>query len=231
MRSIARSAAGGWRSSLWRPNRNRAARSGWRRIEQGTGELGEQQSGLNGPVAERRRAPSMPSPASRKRSRQVQLQVGQGKRSRPQPGRQAWSTGTLATSKQELAAKGRPSTAETGEKNLLQSEEVTQDDIAEVIAKWTGIPVAAWCRAKWRKLAASRSGGCAQPGDRQQQAGHGRWQMRFSAPAPGYQIRIGPIASFLFPWNPRGRGPIRKLWQSPGRPDVDQRRRHCAQST
>jgi len=45
--------------------------------------------------------------------------------------------------------------------------------------------------------------GAAQPGDRPSAGGHGGWQMRFSAPAPGYQIRIGNDPFVPVSWTPR----------------------------
>jgi ATP-dependent Clp protease ATP-binding subunit ClpB len=52
----------------------------------------------------------------------------------------------LLTQEQALAA-----TDDTAEKSLLR-EEVTEDDIAEVIAKWTGIPVARLVQSEMEKL-------------------------------------------------------------------------------
>jgi ATP-dependent Clp protease ATP-binding subunit ClpA len=51
--------------------------------------------------------------------------------------------GTLAELNKKLAAKESELNAAGDDKTLLR-EEVTEEDIAEVIAKWTGIPVAAW---------------------------------------------------------------------------------------
>jgi ATP-dependent Clp protease ATP-binding subunit ClpB len=42
-------------------------------------------------------------------------------------------------------------TDDTAEKSLLR-EEVSEDDIAEVIAKWTGIPVAKLVQSEMEKL-------------------------------------------------------------------------------
>ena len=39
--------------------------------------------------------------------------------------------------------------------NAMIREEVTADDIAEVVSRWTGIPVTRWARPSWRRLSPS----------------------------------------------------------------------------
>ncbi|MCT4364571.1 MAG: ATP-dependent chaperone ClpB [Synechococcaceae cyanobacterium MAG-AL1] len=120
------------------------------RIERELAELGEQQSGLNAQWQKEKGAIDALS-GLKEEIEQVQLQVEQAKRSYDLNRAAQLEYGTLADLNKKLAAKEAALNAETGEKNLLR-EEVTQDDIAEVIAKWTGIPVARLVQSEMEKL-------------------------------------------------------------------------------
>ena len=62
--------------------------------------------------------------------------------------------GTLTTLQKQLAEKeaALATDDETAQEKSLLREEVTEDDIAEVIAKWTGIPVAKLVQSEMAKL-------------------------------------------------------------------------------
>jgi len=120
------------------------------RIERELAELGEQQSGLNAQWQKEKGAIDALS-GLKEEIEQVQLQVEQAKRSYDLNRAAELEYGTLADLNKKLTAKEAALNAEAGEKNLLR-EEVTQDDIAEVIAKWTGIPVARLVQSEMEKL-------------------------------------------------------------------------------
>ena len=83
----------------------------------------------------------------------MQLQVEQAKRSYDLNKAAELEYGTLAGLQKQLHAQEHAlaETDDTGEKSLLR-EEVSEDDIAEVIAKWTGIPVARLVQSEMEKL-------------------------------------------------------------------------------
>ena len=122
------------------------------RLERELAELSEQQSTLNAQWQQEKGAIDDLS-ALKEDIERVQLQVEQAKRSYDLNKAAELEYGTLAglqkqllTQEQALAA-----TDETAEKSLLR-EEVSEDDIAEVIAKWTGIPVAKLVQSEMEKL-------------------------------------------------------------------------------
>jgi ATP-dependent Clp protease ATP-binding subunit ClpB len=82
----------------------------------------------------------------------VQLQVDQAKRSYDLNKAAELEYGTLATLQSKLQEKEVELAAEDGSDKTLLREEVTEDDIAEVIAKWTGIPVARLVQSEMEKL-------------------------------------------------------------------------------
>ena len=81
----------------------------------------------------------------------MQLQIEQAKRSYDLNKAAQLEYGTLAELNKKLAAKEAELTGGHGDKSLLR-EEVTEEDIAEVIAKWTGIPVAKLVQGEMEKL-------------------------------------------------------------------------------
>ncbi|MCU0530193.1 MAG: ATP-dependent chaperone ClpB [Cyanobium sp. Prado107] len=123
------------------------------RLEKELADLGEQQSALNAQwQAEKSSIDELSG--LKEEIEQVQLQVEQAKRSYDLNKAAELEYGTLATLHKKLAAKEAElsgGAAGAGEKTLLR-EEVTEDDIAEVIAKWTGIPVAKLVQSEMEKL-------------------------------------------------------------------------------
>jgi len=122
------------------------------RLERELAELSEQQSTLNAQWQQEKGAIDELS-ALKEDIERVQLQVEQAKRSYDLNKAAELEYGTLAglqkqllTQEQALAA-----TDDTAEKSLLR-EEVSEDDIAEVIAKWTGIPVVKLVQSEMEKL-------------------------------------------------------------------------------
>ncbi len=87
---------------------------------------------------------------------QVTLQVEQAKRSYDLNKAAALEYGTLAELNKKLAARelelGSADGSSASSSHQLLREEVTEDDIAEVIAKWTGIPVSKLARSEMQKL-------------------------------------------------------------------------------
>jgi ATP-dependent Clp protease ATP-binding subunit ClpB len=124
------------------------------RLEKELAELREQQSALNAQWQAEKGSIDALS-AIKEEIEQVQLQVEQAKRNYDLNKAAELEYGTLATLHKQLAAKEAEltsgATAAGGEKSLLR-EEVTEDDIAEVIAKWTGIPVAKLVQSEMEKL-------------------------------------------------------------------------------
>jgi ATP-dependent Clp protease ATP-binding subunit ClpB len=82
----------------------------------------------------------------------VQLQVEQAKRNYDLNKAAELEYGTLATLQRQLQDKESLLEHEDGTDKTLLREEVTEDDIAEVIAKWTGIPVARLVQSEMEKL-------------------------------------------------------------------------------
>ncbi|MEB3172670.1 MAG: ATP-dependent chaperone ClpB [Cyanobacteriota bacterium] len=132
-----------------------ASRDRLERLEKELAELREQQSSLNAQWQAEKGAIDEVS-AIKEEIEQVQLQVEQAKRNYDLNKAAELEYGTLAELHKKLAAKeaelsGGDGGAEGREKTLLR-EEVTEDDIAEVIAKWTGIPVAKLVQSEMEKL-------------------------------------------------------------------------------
>ena len=121
------------------------------RIERELAELGEQQSSLNAQWQQEKGAIDELSSLKEEIER-VQLQVEQAKRSYDLNKAAELEYGTLASlQKQLIEQEAQIASEEPGEKGLLR-EEVSEDDIAEVIAKWTGIPVARLVQSEMEKL-------------------------------------------------------------------------------
>ena len=121
------------------------------RIERELADLGEQQSSLNAQWQQEKGAIDELSSLKEEIER-VQLQVEQAKRSYDLNKAAELEYGTLASlQKQLLDKEAQIASEEPGEKGLLR-EEVSEDDIAEVIAKWTGIPVARLVQGEMEKL-------------------------------------------------------------------------------
>ena len=121
------------------------------RIERELADLGEQQSSLNAQWQQEKGAIDDLSSLKEEIER-VQLQVEQAKRSYDLNKAAELEYGTLASlQKQLLEQEAQIASEEPGEKGLLR-EEVSEDDIAEVIAKWTGIPVARLVQSEMEKL-------------------------------------------------------------------------------
>ena len=111
------------------------------RIERELAELGEQQSDLNAQWQQEKGAIDDLSSLKEEIER-VQLQVEQAKRNYDLNTAAELEYGTLATLQNQLQAKEAQLATDEGSDKTLLREVVTEDDIAEVIAKWTGIPVA-----------------------------------------------------------------------------------------
>jgi ATP-dependent Clp protease ATP-binding subunit ClpB len=127
-----------------------ASRDRLEKLEKELADLGEQQSSLNAQWQKEKGSIDELS-AIKEEIEQVQLQVEQAKRSYDLNKAAELEYGTLAELSKKLAAKEAELSAHAGEKNLLR-EEVTEDDIAEVIAKWTGIPVSKLVQSEMEKL-------------------------------------------------------------------------------
>ena len=77
---------------------------------------------------------------------------------------------------------------------MLLKEEVDEEDIAEVVAKWTGIPVSRMLEGEMQKLVQMEE----QPARARGRPGRGRQRgvaTPSAAPAPGCRIRTGPSAA------------------------------------
>ncbi|SBO42485.1 ATP-dependent chaperone ClpB [Cyanobium sp. NIES-981] len=122
------------------------------RLERELAELREQQSTLNAQWQAEKGSIDALS-ALKEEIEQVQLQVEQAKRQYDLNKAAELEYGTLAELHKRLAAKEAELSGGhgSGEKTLLR-EEVTEDDIAEVIAKWTGIPVSKLVQSEMEKL-------------------------------------------------------------------------------
>jgi len=127
-----------------------ASRDRLEKLEKELADLSEQQSGLNAQWQQEKGAIDELS-AIKEEIEQVQLQVEQAKRSYDLNKAAELEYGTLAELNKKLAAKEAELTGAHGDKTLLR-EEVTEEDIAEVIAKWTGIPVAKLVQGEMEKL-------------------------------------------------------------------------------
>ena len=122
------------------------------RLERELAELSEQQSTLNAQWQQEKGAIDALSTLKEEIER-VQLQVEQAKRSYDLNKAAELEYGTLAGLQKQLAEQEAALSEGTdgSEKSLLR-EEVSEDDIAEVIAKWTGIPVAKLVQSEMDKL-------------------------------------------------------------------------------
>ncbi|MFN9693841.1 MAG: ATP-dependent chaperone ClpB [Synechococcaceae cyanobacterium] len=126
-----------------------ASRDRLERLEKELADLAEQQSALNAQWQKEKGSIDELS-SIKEEIEQVQLQVEQAKRSYDLNKAAELEYGTLADLHKKLAVKEAELNA-GGEKTLLR-EEVTEDDIAEVIAKWTGIPVSKLVQSEMEKL-------------------------------------------------------------------------------
>ena len=127
-----------------------ASRDRLERLEKELADLSEQQSTLNAQwQAEKSSIDELG--AIKEEIEQVQLQVEQAKRNYDLNKAAQLEYGTLAELHKKLAAKEEALNASGSDKTMLR-EEVTEDDIAEVIAKWTGIPVAKLVQSEMAKL-------------------------------------------------------------------------------
>ncbi|MHA3959801.1 ATP-dependent chaperone ClpB [Synechococcus sp. LTW-G] len=120
------------------------------RLEKELADLSEQQSALNAQWQKEKGSIDELS-SIKEEIEQVQLQIEQAKRSYDLNKAAELEYGTLTGLHKKLAAKEQELTGEGDDKSLLR-EEVTEDDIAEVIAKWTGIPVAKLVQSEMQKL-------------------------------------------------------------------------------
>ena len=122
------------------------------RLERELAELSEQQSALNAQWQQEKGAIDELSNLKEEIER-VQLQVDQAKRSYDLNKAAELEYGTLAGLQKQLAEQEAAlADGEDGSEKSLLREEVTEDDIAEVIAKWTGIPVAKLVQSEMEKL-------------------------------------------------------------------------------
>ncbi|PWL23058.1 MAG: ATP-dependent chaperone ClpB [Synechococcus sp. XM-24] len=120
------------------------------RLEKELADLSEQQSALNAQWQKEKGSIDELS-SIKEEIEQVQLQIEQAKRSYDLNKAAELEYGTLTGLHKKLAEKEEELTGEGDDKSLLR-EEVTEDDIAEVIAKWTGIPVAKLVQSEMQKL-------------------------------------------------------------------------------
>ena len=122
------------------------------RLERELAELSEQQSALNAQWQQEKGAIDELSNLKEEIER-VQLQVDQAKRNYDLNKAAELEYGTLAGLQKQLAdQEAALADEEDGSDKSLLREEVTEDDIAEVIAKWTGIPVAKLVQSEMEKL-------------------------------------------------------------------------------
>ena len=121
------------------------------RLERELSELAEQQSSLNAQWQQEKGAIDDLS-ALKEDIERVQLQVEQAKRNYDLNKAAELEYGTLAELQQQLQRQEALLASEDGSDKSLLREEVSEDDIAEVIAKWTGIPVARLVQSEMDKL-------------------------------------------------------------------------------
>ena len=121
------------------------------RIERELAELGEQQSSLNAQWQQEKGAIDDLSGLKEEIER-VQLQVEQAKRNYDLNKAAELEYGTLAGLQAQLRQQEEQLAREDSSDKSLLREEVSEDDIAEVIAKWTGIPVARLVQSDMEKL-------------------------------------------------------------------------------
>ena len=125
------------------------------RIERELAELNEEQSSLNAQWQKEKGAID-DLQALKEEIEQITLQVEQAKRSYDLNKAAALEYGTLAELNKKLALRevelGSADSSSSNPGQQLLREEVTEDDIAEVIAKWTGIPVSKLAKSEMTKL-------------------------------------------------------------------------------
>ena len=121
------------------------------RIERELAELSEQQSTLNAQWQQEKGAIDDLSSLKEEIER-VQLQVEQAKRNYDLNKAAELEYGTLASLQKQLQDREIQLASVEGSEKTLLREEVSEDDIAEVIAKWTGIPVARLVQSEMDKL-------------------------------------------------------------------------------
>ena len=125
------------------------------RIQRELAEFNEEQSSLNAQWQKEKSAID-DLQALKEEIEQITLQVEQAKRSYDLNKAAALEYGTLAELNKKLVLRENElgsadsSSAKPGQQ--LLREEVTEDDIAEVIAKWTGIPVSKLAKSEMTKL-------------------------------------------------------------------------------
>ncbi|MFM8524481.1 MAG: ATP-dependent chaperone ClpB [Cyanobacteriota bacterium] len=127
-----------------------ASRDRLQRLEKELADLSEQQSTLNAQWQKEKGSIDELS-AIKEEIEQVQLQIEQAKRSYDLNRAAELEYGTLAGLQKQLSLREAELNAGGSDTTLLR-EEVTEDDIAEVIAKWTGIPVARLVQSDMEKL-------------------------------------------------------------------------------
>ena len=121
------------------------------RIERELAELAEQQSSLNAQWQKEKGAIDELQ-ALKEEIEQVQLQVEQAKRSYDLNKAAELEYGTLSELNRKLESSEAELASSESDGHQLLREEVTEEDIAEVIAKWTGIPVSKLARSEMEKL-------------------------------------------------------------------------------
>jgi len=87
----------------------------------------------------------------RKRIEEVKLEIEQAMRAYDLNKVAELQYGTLATLERELKAEEARATAAGGARRLIK-EEVDEEDIAEIVARWTGIPVSKLMEGEMQKL-------------------------------------------------------------------------------
>ena len=97
----------------------------------------------------------------------------------------------------EAARGGERELAELQADRKMLKEEVDEEDVAEVVAKWTGIPVSRLMEGEMQKLVHMEDAS-ARAGRRPGRGGRRPSPTRSAARAPGCRTPTGPIGSFLF---------------------------------
>ena len=152
------------REALRKETRRRRRASGSTQLEKELADLKEQRDALTGAVGARR---------ARRSRRSARLQASRSSRrasrsSRPQRAADSASAARAAVRaarpswRRELArAEERPATLQASGGRLLK-EEVDEEDIAEVVSRWTGIPVSRTARRRDRRSCSTWRSGCTQ---------------------------------------------------------------------
>ena len=109
------------------------------------------------PLGASRRAPSARLRELRRRIEETKLEIEKAERAvRPEPRRRAQVRHAGAAG-DAARRRGRPAGEAARAARRLIKEEVDEDDIAEVVARWTGIPVSKLWKASCRSCCSSRS--------------------------------------------------------------------------